>query len=133
GDRLRAGPGVRAGDRSGRIALERAGVELECQERVGQLAVEVAAEVGRARAQRGAQPVALRVADVAEPSVLQRREDREHDEQDRRRRELPGKPPHASTVRETGAGIRRLTFLTKRLPRDNNPGARRSSYFSSPR
>ncbi len=65
-----------------------------------------------ARAQPRAHPLALGLADFAEPAVLQRRQRGEQHEQDRGRRQLPGNAAHdAHFTRKTAAGSRALHFL----------------------
>ena len=82
----RVGVGEGAGRGVGRCA-ER---HLERGPRARDLAVERLGEVRHARLQRGAHPVALGLADVAEPAVLQRAEHGEKDQEGDRRGERPG-------------------------------------------
>jgi hypothetical protein len=73
---------------------------MESDVRARELGVELLRQLGGARAQACAHPLALRFAHFAEPAVLQRREDREQHEQQRRRQQLPRSSTHERTVRE---------------------------------
>ena len=61
------------------IPIERIRLEVEREIDARELAVELLREIGGARAQARAHPLALRLAHFAEPAVLQRRErDQQH-------------------------------------------------------
>src|SRR5439155_23089842 len=88
---------------------------------------------GRARLQAGAHPLAFGLAHVAKPAVLQgRQRAKQRDERDERDGDdhQPGHAAHQylSLYAKNGHTTARFTFLTKRLPRDNNSGAAPSSY-----
>jgi hypothetical protein len=101
---LRAGlpSRVRVGQSRGRIRVELIAPDMEGDVGARELGVELLRELGRTRAKACAHPLALRFAHFAQPAVLQRREDREQHEQQRRRQQLPRGSAHERTVREKG-------------------------------
>ena len=92
--------GVRIGEDGRRITVQLFASNLEREIGARQLAVEFLREFRGARAKARAHALALCVAHLAEPAVLQRREDREQHEQDRGGKQLPWSAAHERTVRE---------------------------------
>ena len=131
GRRRRASERTRR-ERRGGIGSSRSRIHVERDVDARQLGVELLRELRRARAQARAHPLALGLADFAEPAVLQRRQRGEQHEQDRggqaAARECGARGPLYAKDR---GRIARFTFLTKRLPRDNNFLAGASSYSSN--
>src|SRR4029453_13255249 len=107
--------GVRVAERRNGIAAEGIAVDLKCGVGAGDLAVEVAAEVGRARPQPGAQALALGVAHFAEPAVLQCAQHREERDERGRRHARPERPAPPFTLRRNPARATALYMSYKTL------------------
>ena len=123
--RVRAPPLVAHGEPRASVLAEHVGIDLEPGVGARDLAIEVLRELLDAGARAGLEPHALRLADLADPSVLQGGQQPEHgEERDHRERHgntrgtralehrgrLARAPGRAS--RETGI----FTFFTKTLP-----------------
>src|SRR5262249_27528663 len=106
-------------------------VDVERDVGARQLAIELLRELGGAGAQAVAQAIALGVAHLAEPPVLQRAEHAEQRQQRRGDHQLPDRLPHNLTLREFLWKTARFTFLTNRLPTPNNLPPAFSSYSTS--
>jgi hypothetical protein len=112
--RRRRGPPfpVRIAERRRGVGIELIAIHLKGDEDARQLGIELPAEVRGARAQRRAHPLALRLADFAQPPVLKRRQRGKQHEQDDGSGQLPGNAAHANhSMRKAGANSRALHFL----------------------
>ena len=94
------GARVRVGQRSGGIAVEHVERHMEREIRARQLAIEIIAEICRARPKAGAEPFAFGVAHLSEPPVLKRRQHREQHEERPDHGQLPECAAHVFTLSE---------------------------------
>jgi hypothetical protein len=106
---------VRVCERRRRIGIEAIAVDVKGDVGARQLGIEFLRELRGARTQRGAHPIALRLADFAEPAVLEGGERGEEHEQKDGGGQLPGKPAHASTLPRRNGGRRRLYISYKTI------------------
>jgi hypothetical protein len=113
--RGRLPPVVRVAKRRRRLGVKTIAVHVKGHVRPSYFVVELLRELRHTCTQCGAHPIALGVADFAEPAVLQRGERGEQHEQHGCREQLPGSPSHGSTLPRRFAGTPALYISYKTI------------------